>query len=327
MKTKITELLGIDRPIIQASMAWLTNAELVAAVSNSGGIGTLGPNAGAEEITEDPQEVGERMRSEIKKTKELTDKPFAINILVPGPGEEEFSEACLEVAIEEEVPVAIVSQGNPEVYTERLKEAGMKVLHVVSNIRHAEKAEEAGVDAVITAGTEGGGHSGFEHLTTFTMVPTVVSTVDIPVIAGGGVGDGRGLAAALTLGASGVYMGTRFIATEECPAHENYKEALLEAEITDTVAIRHGRPVEEETGDLLFSKRFGSVRGILNPYTKKILNMKSEGKDEEEILEYYTSSPPDFDENVSRIMASAIHGDVEQGSVGAGQSRFPGQAT
>ena len=320
LKTRVSELLDITYPVIQAAMAWVTNAEMVAAVSNAGGLGTLGPNAGATTLSGDPGETGERMRAEIRKTRQLSDKPFAVNILVPGLGEREFTEQTIEVAIEEKVPVAIVSQGSPELYTERLKKGGMKVLHVVANAKHAQKAEQVGVDAVITSGTEGGGHSGFDLLTTFTLVPGVVDAVAIPVIAGGGVGDARGFVAALALGAEGIYMGTRFIATKECPAHPNWKELLLRAEATDTAIIKHGRPSVEETKDVQTELRLGSVRFLLNDYSRELIRMDAEGKSAEEMMSFFLSSPPGYEEKeVSRTMASAIYGDVVQGGVGAGQ--------
>ena len=320
LETRLCRLLNIRYPIVQAAMAWVTNAEMVAAISSAGGLGTLGPNAGATTITKDPHEVGERLRTEIKKVRDLTDKPFAVNVLVPGPGEEEFSEVTARVAIEEKVPAAIVSQGSPTVYTDRLKRAGMKVLHVVANPRHATKAESAGVDAVITSGTEGGGHSGFEGLTTFILVPLIADAVRIPVIAGGGVGDARGLVAALALGAEGVYIGTRFTATKECPVHQNWKEALVRSEATDTAAIRHGRASAQETKDILTEMRFGSVRILSNERARKLLELQALGRSPDEIMASYYSTPPGYEgKAVSRSMISVLYGDLVHGNVGAGQ--------
>ncbi len=313
-------MLNIQYPIVQACMAWVSNADMVAAISNAGGLGTLGPNAGATTITRDPKEVGERLRVQIRKTKELTAKPFAVNVLVPGPGEEAFSETTVRVAIEEGVPVAIVSQGSGKVYTERLKKAGMRVLHVVGTPRHARSAEAAGVDAVITSGTEGGGHSGFHQLTTFILVPQVVDAVKIPVIAGGGVGDGRGLLAALALGAEGIYMGTRFIATKECPVHQNWKEALVRSESTDTVAITHGRGTAGDTMDVQAEMRFGSVRCLRNQFIEELLSLQSTAKDSEAIMDFFLSRPPGYEgKEVSRSMIPAVYGDIVQGGVGTGQ--------
>jgi len=201
MRTRFTELLGIRYPIVQASMAWITDAVLAAAVSEAGGLGTIGPNAGCTSVTPDVGETGERLRDQIRKCKELTDKPFAVNFVVGVVGwDRDYSDRCLEVGIEEGVPVAVVSQGSPMVYTPRLKEAGVKVIHVGSTVRHVRKAEDAGVDAVIVSGTEGGGHSGFDQMTTLCLVPQATDAVKIPVIAGGGIVDARGLVAALALG-------------------------------------------------------------------------------------------------------------------------------
>lgn len=320
LKTRVCELLSIQHPVVQASMAWVTSAEMVAAVSNAGGLGTLGPNAGATIITRDPQENAERMRAQIRKTKELTTKPFAVNVVVPGPGEEAFSEETVKVVLEEGVPVAIVSQGSGRVYTDRLKQAGMKVLHVVGTPRHASSAEAAGVDAVITSGTEGGGHSGFDQLTTFTLVPQVADRVKIPVIAGGGVGDARGFVAALGLGAEGIYMGTRFIAVQECPVHQNWKELLVRSEATDTAAITHGRASAEDVADVQAEMRLGSVRCLRNEYVEKLLELEATGKSPEEIMEFFLSPPSGYEgKEVSRSMIPAVFGDVVQGGLGTGQ--------
>lgn len=319
-KTRVCELLDIQYPIVQASMAWVTSAEMAAAVSNAGGLGTLGPNAGATTITRDPHETAERMRAQIRKTKELTINPFAINVVVPGPGEEAFSEETVKVVLEEGVPVAIVSQGSGRVYTDRLKQAGMKVLHVVGTPRHASGAEAAGVDAVITSGTEGGGHSGFDQLTTFTLVPQVVDRVNIPVIAGGGVGDARGFVAALGLGAEGIYMGTRFIAVQECPVHQNWKELLVRSQATDTIAITHGRGSAEDLMDVQAEMRFGSVRCLRNEYIQQMLELEAAGKSPEEITGFFLSPPTGYEgKQVSRSMIPAVYGDVVQGGLGTGQ--------
>jgi len=273
METPITKLLGIEHPIILAAMAWVTNAEMVAAISHAGGLGTLGPNAGATVVTRGVEETAERMREQIRKVRTLTDRPFAINFVVGVDGfDRAYSDRCAQVGIEERIPIAIVSQGNPDVYTERLKKAGIKVVHVCATVRHAVKAEEAGVDAVVASGTEGGGHSGFDQNTTFCLIPQVVDAVRIPVIAGGGVADGRQLVAALALGASAVYVGTRFIATTECPAHQDYKDAIVQAGDGDTIAIRHGTMGEHGSGNRGFSiERRGSLRMIINDRIRDLL--------------------------------------------------------
>lgn len=224
---RLCELPGIRYPIIQAPMNWVSGTDLAAAVSNAGGLGTLGPNAGADTITADIELTAQRLRSQIRKVKEHTEKPFAVNIAV-GVGEErKYSQRCVEVALAEAIPVAIVSVGSPDVYTKVLKNAGVKVLHAVSTLRHAKKAEEQGVDAVICEGFEAGGHKGFTELTTFVLIPMVADSVKIPVVAGGGIADARGFPAALVLGAEGAYMGTRFMATHESNAHHKVKEAVV----------------------------------------------------------------------------------------------------
>ena len=320
MRTRVCDLLGIKYPIIQGSMAWVTNAEMVAAISNAGGLGTLGPNAGSNSITRDPNETGDRMRAQIKKVKSLTDKPFAINIVVPGPGEQAFSEMTVKIATEEKVPVAIVSQGSAKYFTGKLHQAGMKVLQVVGSPKHAKSSEDAGVDAVITSGTDGGGHSNTSLLTTFTMVPQIADVVNIPIIAGGGIGDGRGLIAALALGAEGIYMGTRFIATKESPAHQNWKELLVRSDASDTVAIVHGRKSAAEVGDIQAEMRFGSVRCLKNEFVKQLLEVDAKTKDPEKVLDFYLSRPPGYEgKDVSRSMIPVVYGDVVQGGLGTGQ--------
>lgn len=322
MKTRITELLGIRAPILQASMAWITDARLAAAVSEAGGLGTIGPNAGCTTVTRDPVETGERLRGQIRECRRLTAKPFAVNFVVGVIGwDRQYSDRCVGVGIEEAVPVAIVSQGNPIVYTERLKKAGMKVIHVCSTVRHVKKAEEAGVDAVIVSGTEGGGHSGFDQMTTFCLVPQAAEAVRIPVIAGGGIVDARGLVGALALGAEGVYMGTRFIATLECPAHPNVKRAILEAGDTSTVAVRHGNPFPEadaRRGDRGFvEERRGSVRLLVNDFLRKILAVRGGRLSFEEALS--ESDGSDIQPQSERTIAAFLHGDLENNTITAGQ--------
>lgn len=310
MKTRLTELLGIRYPIVQASMAWIGDAGLAGAVSLAGGLGTIGPNAGARTVTAEVGETGERLRGQIQKIRGLTDRPFAVNFTVGAGGQDrDFSDRCVAVGIEEKVPVAIVSQGSPQVYTERLKKAGITVMQVCSTVRHARKAEAAGVDAVITSGTEGGGHSGFDQLTTLTLVPQVADAIRLPVAAGGGIGDARGLVAALALGAEGIYMGTRFIATQECPAHENTKRLILEARDTDTVSVSHGARVqgrEDAVGDRGFvEERRGSVRLVLNDFLRNIIREKG--------------TQHALDDDSFNFMRPYISGDVTRNTITAGQ--------
>jgi len=322
MKTRITELLGIDHPIIQASMAWIADARLAAAVSEAGGLGTIGPNAGSKTVTTDVDETGERLRQQIRMCRELTDKPFAVNFVVGVVGwDRDFGDRCVEVGIEEHVPVAIVSQGNPMVYTARLKNAGMKVIHVCSTVRHVRKAEEAGAEAVIVSGTEGGGHSGFDQITTLCLVPQAADTVAIPVIAGGGIVDARGLMAALALGADGIYMGTRFINTEECPAHPNVKRAILEATDTSTIALRHGSPkpaAGEERGSRGFvEERRGSIRILLNDFAGQILADMGGAATFEQLVSASGSS--DLAPESHQTVAAFLYGDLQKSTITAGQ--------
>jgi len=319
MKTKITALLGIRHPIVMASMAWVSNGEMVAAVSKAGALGTLGPNAGARTVTKDVHETGERLRNEITRVRAETDKPFAVNFVVGAAGLDlDFSERCIRVGIEEQVPVAIVSQGSPLVHTERLKKAGMKVIHVCAAVKHARKAEEAGVDAVVASGTEGGGHSGFDQNTTLCLAPQVADAVNIPVIAGGGIADGRQLAAVLALGAEGIYVGTRLIATRESPAHENYKKAICQGEDGDTIAIRHGTVGTSGPGNRGFTgERRGSVRMLLNDRMRDIMIEHGGLVNYDTIMKH--TAPPESYKGGSLTAASLVYGDAKAGFFAAGQ--------
>ena len=271
MKTRITDLFDIQHPIIQGGMHYVGFAELAAAVSNAGGLGTLGPNAGSEDITLDVEITGERMRTQIKKVKSLTDAAFAVNI-VAGFGEAlTFSKKIVEVVIEEKVPVAIVSVGRPETYTGMLKDAGITVMHAISTSRHGEKAQEAGVDAVICEGYEAGGHKGFTELTTLVLTPMVADAVSIPVVTGGGIGDARGVLAALALGADGIYMGTRFMVTQESESHNSVKEAIVNGQDACTVSV---------------PKDFMVARDLKNSFTEQYLEMRAAGADSVELNSY-----------------------------------------
>ena len=259
-KTRICHLLGIEYPIIQGGMTWIANAELAAAVSNAGGFGIISPNAG---MSQDAGMV-DNLRTQIKIAKSLTDKPFGVNFPLQIPGVKEL----MDVAIEEKVPAVTTSAGNPATYTPYLKEAGIKVLHLVASVRHATGAEGRGVDAVIAEGYEAGGHNGFDELPTIVLVPQVVDAVKIPVVAAGGIADARGFIAARALGAEGVQMGTRFVATQECIAHQRVKEAIISA---------------IDTGTVISGRKLGPTRGLKNELTAKILEMESRGASTEEL--------------------------------------------
>ena len=275
-KTRICELLGIEYPIIQAPMAWITWAELAAAVSNAGGLGTIGPNAGSAILTIDVTETGERLRMQIRKIKGMTNKPFAVNFPIGGQ-DLRFSERCVQVAVEEKIPVAITSMGSPKIYTERLRRSGAKVLHVTASVKHAEGSEAAGVDAVVAAGFDGGGHLGFDELPTFVLIPQIVDAVKIPVVAAGGIADARGFIAALALGAEGVYMGTRFVATHECAAHPNMKRAVIEA--GDTGTVTWGRGIE-------------FCRTVKSEFSRRYLEKETDGASTEELQAYLNVHQP-----------------------------------
>ena len=230
MKNRVVEILGSEVPIIQGAMRLISLGEMAAAVSRSGGFGVIA-SSGME---------GARLRAEIRKARSLTDKPFGINIPIYRPNALE----ALEIAIEEGVNTITASAGDPGKVIRRVKEAGVKILQVVANVDMAKKAEAAGVDAVIAVGAEGGGHVGRDEISTMVLIPQVADTVKIPVVAAGGIGDARGWVAAFALGAEGIQMGTRFLATKECSIPETHKQAILEAKDNATIiAARKGYPI------------------------------------------------------------------------------------
>ena len=293
---RICQLLGIKYPIIQAPMNWVSGSELVAAVSNAGGLGTLGPNAGSKDITLDVEETGERMRVQIQKIKRLTDKPFAVNVAVGFGPMMAFSKKVVDVVIEEKVPVAIVSVGRPDVYTKTLKDAGIKVMHAISTARHAQKAEEAGVDAVICEGYEAGGHKGYTELTTMVLTPMVTDAVTVPVVTGGGIGDARGVLAALVLGADGIYMGTKFMVTQESASHQKIKEAIIQGEDVCTVSVPKGPML---------------ARDLSNNFTKEYLEMVNSGASPEELAQYHST----HDQYSSQYLGEAESAEICCGQV------------
>jgi len=303
IKTRISQMLGIEFPIIQAPMNWISGADLVAAVSAAGGLGTLGPNAGQKTPANDEKEVGERLRSQIKKVRGVTDKPFAVNIAIGMGDAKKFSDAFTRVIIEEKVPVAVVSMGAPQVYTRELKDHGVKVFHTITTVRHGKRAEAEGVDALVAEGYEGGGHLGNDDHTTMCLVPELVDAVKIPVIAGGGIVDSRGFMAALALGAEAVFMGTRFLATAESDAHPKVKEVVLKAGEADT---------------LVLGKNLGisMVRAIKNDFTVKFHEMEcahSSLGDLFNMQENHAMTKPGY--LVSRMYPTFCLGDTVQGAV------------
>ena len=279
MQTEITELLGIQYPIIQGGMAWVAEHHLAAAVSEAGGLGLIGAaNAPAEWV-----------REQIRAAKNLTEQPFGVNIMLMSP----YADEVAQVVAEEGVKVVTTGAGSPEKYMEQWKQSGIRVIPVVASVALAKRMERCGADAVVAEGCESGGHVG--ESTTMALVPQVVDAVQIPVIAAGGIADGRGIAAAFMLGAKAVQMGTRFIATQEAQVHESYKNQVLRAKDIDT------RVTGRSTGH--------PVRALRNEMTKRYLELEQEGASFEE-LEQLT---------LGGLRRAVVEGDVRMGSMMAGQ--------
>ncbi|MBA2133078.1 enoyl-[acyl-carrier-protein] reductase FabK [Capillibacterium thermochitinicola] len=278
-KSRITTLLGIKYPIIQGGMAWLATAELAAAVANGGGLGLIAAG----------NAPGDWVREQIHKARALTTKPFGVNVMLLSP----YVDEVIRIIIEEKIPVITTGAGNPGKYMPALKEAGVKVIPVVNSVSLAKRLEKAGVDAVIGEGMEAGGHIGTE--TTMVLIPQLADALEVPVIAAGGIADGRGMAAAFVLGAEGVQVGTRFICAEECIVHEDYKKMVLKA--TDRSTVITG----QSTGH--------PVRVLKNKLARRFLEAEAEGV-----------PPAELEAMGAGKLAAAFHGDVEEGSVMAGQS-------
>ena len=279
MKTRLTELLGIQYPVIQGGMAWVAEYHLAAAVSNTGGIGLIGAASAPPEV----------VRDQIKKCKELTDKPFGVNVMLLNPNAEEVA----KIVVEEGVPIVTTGAGNPGKFMGLWKEAGVKVIPVVASVAMAKMMERAGADAVVAEGMESGGHIG--STTTMALVPQIADAVSVPVIAAGGIADGRGLAAAIMLGAEGVQMGTRFVAAKESIVHPKYKQRLIKASDIDSVVtgLSTGHP----------------VRSLRNKMTKEYLRLEKEGTDFMELEKLTLGS----------LRNAVVDGDVVNGTVMAGQ--------
>lgn len=279
MKTRITEILGTEYPIIQGGMAWVAEHHLAAAVSNAGGLGLIGAASAPAEV----------VREEIRRCKELTDKPFGVNIMLLNPNAEEVA----KIVVEEGVKVVTTGAGNPVKYMEQWKKAGVKVIPVVASVAMAKMMERAGADAVVAEGMESGGHIG--STTTMALVPQVVDAVSIPVIAAGGIGDGRGFAAAFMLGAEGVQVGTRFVVAKESIVHDNYKQQIVKAKDIDSTVtgLSTGHP----------------VRCLRNKMTREYLRLEKEGADFMELEKLTLGS----------LRKAVIEGDVTDGTLMAGQ--------
>lgn len=280
IKSELCELLNITYPVIQGGMAWIADAGLAAAVSNAGGLGMIAAmNAN-----------GEQIRAQIKKARALTDKPFGVNIMLMSP----YVQEAVCVVCDEHVSVVSTGAGNPSAYMEQMLEAGIKVIPVVPSVALAKMVERRGACAVVAEGGESGGHVG--DLTTMTLVPQVKDAVSIPVIAAGGIADGRGMAAALLLGACGVQMGTRFLTAKECAVHEHYKEKVLKAKDIETIV----------TG-----KRLGHpVRSLKTSFSKQFYKMEYDSTVTNEELEKM---------GAGALRLAAVEGDLEKGSFMCGQ--------
>ena len=284
--TRICDLLRIKYPIIQGGMNWIANSELAAAVSNAGGLGIVSPTAGMS-LDGDTEA---NLQEQIRKTRSLTQMPFGVNLPLVNPR----IRGLVDVVIRERVAVVTTSSGSPATCTEELKQAGVTVLHVVASVKHAASAEAKGVDAVIAEGYEAGGHNGFDELPTLILVPQVVDAVRIPVVAAGGIVDARGVVAALVLGAEGVQLGTRFVATHECTAHQDLKDAI----------VKGGDTLTHVTG-----RKIGPTRGLKTEATLRLAELESQGATAEELRGFL---------GIGRSRKGQLEGDFVEGEANCG---------
>lgn len=287
-RTRVCDLLGVEYPIIQGGMLWLATAELAAAVSNADALGVISPYAGMEK-NGDPSE---NLRIQIGKVRNLTGKPFGINIPLDLPQ----SGILIDVLLREKVGIGVTAAGNPDLYTELLHREGMKVLHVVSSVRQAKIAEACGVDALIVEGVEAGGHLGIDEMPLFPLIPQVADAVSIPVVAAGGIVDSRGVVAAFALGAEGVQLGTRFIAVEENIASPNYKKAIIEAKDTDTI---------------ITCRKLLPTRSLKTEFSMRLLELEESGASVDEIRNFL---------GYRRARRGQLEGDLVNGEAYCGAS-------
>ena len=282
LATRVTRLFGISYPIIQAGMVWTAGNKLAVAVSEAGGLGLIGAGSMKPDL----------LREHIRKARQGTSRPVGVNVpLIRGDAAE-----LVRVCIEEHVPIIVTSSGHPAKFTAGLKHEGCIVIHVIAAVKHALKAAEAGCDAVVAEGYEAGGHNGIDEITTLALVPQVVDAVPVPVIAAGGIADGRGMAAALALGAEGVQVGTRFAATVESSAHENYKKAVVAA---------------GDGGTVLTMRKLAPVRMIRTPFAAKAVEAERRGASREELQALLGEK---------RERLGIFEGNLEDGEMEAGQS-------
>lgn len=281
IENRVTSLLGIKLPIIQAGMVWVSGWKLASAVSNNGGLGLIGSGSMKPDL----------LREHIQKCRMETDKPFGVNVpLLRGDAKD-----LIDVLIEENVRIVFTSAGHPGKHIDLLKKNHAIVVHVVPSLKYALKAESVGCDAVVAEGVEAGGHNGIDEITTFCLIPQIVDKLKIPVIAAGGITDGRGIAAAFALGAEGVQIGTRFAVTEESAAHPNYKRKVIEAKDNDTILVL---------------KKIGSARMIKNEFTEQVFKAEMGGADEEVLRSLLGQK---------RERLGIFEGDEENGMLEAGQ--------
>lgn len=281
MSNRVTKLFGIDYPLIQAGMIWCSGWELASAVSNAGGLGIIGSGSMYPEILDE----------HIRKCKAATDKPFAVNLPMIYPDIDKH----IETVIKHKVPIVFSSAGNPKTWTKHLQDHGIKVVHVVSSVKFAKKSEDAGVDAVVAEGFEAGGHNGIDETTTFCLIPMVADAVKIPVIAAGGIGDGRGMLAAMNLGADAVQIGSRFVASEESSAHINFKNTVVET---------------QEGGTKLTLKEITPVRLIKNAFFDRVAEAYRSGAKVDELKELLGRG---------RAKKGMFQGDLNEGELEIGQ--------
>ncbi|OEY72622.1 NAD(P)H-dependent flavin oxidoreductase [Salegentibacter salarius] len=280
-KNKITQLFNIKYPLIQAGMVWASGWKLASAVSNAGGLGIIGAGSMYPEI----------LKEHIEKCKKATDKPFAVNVPLLYPDIDKI----MEIIIREKVEIVFTSAGNPKTWTKHLQEHGIKVVHVVSGVKFALKSQEAGVDAVVAEGFEAGGHNGRDETTTFTLIPMVKEKIDIPLIAAGGIATGRGMLAAMVLGADAVQIGSRFVASPEASSHQNFKEMVVKAQEGDTK---------------LTLKELAPVRLLKNKFFDDVQKLYTENPSKEQLIELLGRA---------RAKKGMFEGDLEEGELEIGQ--------
>lgn len=281
MKNRVTELFGIEYPIIQAGMIWCSGWQLASAVSNAGGLGIIGSGSMYPDV----------LKEHIRKCKAATQRPFAVNVPMLYPSLEQH----METIIAEKVPIVFTSAGNPATWTPKLKDAGIQVVHVIANTRFAQKAQQAGVDAIVAEGFEAGGHNGREETTTMCLIPIIRQAVDIPVIAAGGIGTGRSMLAAMALGADGVQIGSRFILSNESSAHENFKTKIMET---------------GEGGTALALKKLTPVRLIKNKFYEEVAHAEARGASLDELSTILGRA---------RAKKGMFEGDLDEGELEIGQ--------